>query len=87
MEKLTNYLIAEYKQWYKLATVRFWALVAVLAQLAEIIQPFSTTLDPGVANTITAISVVSIALRLYKQKGVNRADGSAGGLGAGESDS
>lgn len=87
MEKFTNYLITEYKQWYKLATIRFWALVAVLAQLAEIIQPFSTTLDPDVANTITAISIVSIALRLYKQKGVDRADGSAGRMGVGESDS
>lgn len=57
--------------WYKMATVQFWIIVGVAAQLAEIILPYSMILSPEAANLITLLSVTSIALRLYKQKNMS----------------
>lgn len=64
-------LVDDAKDWWRMATVRFWILLAVLAQLAEIILPYSGLLSPAVANALTIIAVVSIALRLYKQKSLS----------------
>lgn len=66
-----SHVIDNIKQWHKLATVRFWIIVGVFAQIADVILPYSMMLDPRIANALTILAVVSIALRLYKQKNLH----------------
>ena len=42
-----SHVIDNIKQWHKLATVRFWIIVGVFAQLADVILPYSMMLDPN----------------------------------------
>ena len=66
-----KFLVDDARKWYKMATIQFWIFVGVMAQLAEIILPFSSNLSPAIANSITIMSVISITLRLYKQKNLD----------------
>lgn len=61
-------LVSYWRKWHKIATVRFWLLVGVLAQLAEQIPMVTRDmLSPTAANVISGIAAISIGLRLWKQ--------------------
>lgn len=66
-----KWLVDDARKWYKMATIRFWIAVGVLAQLADLLSPTVRGMfSEDTANAISVIAAVSVGLRLYKQGGM-----------------
>lgn len=72
---MSKYLIDEWRQWYRLATIRLFIFIGFIPDLYQAVS--SMGLLEGMPQSVSLIfrtlAIVGIGLRLYKQGGSNAA--------------
>ncbi len=70
-----KWLVDDWKKSWRFATVRFWVIIGVFAQLLEHIPALAVTwIDKRTATGLAILAIISIALRMYKQKSLSNDD-------------